>query len=147
MTTSKINNYFTKSPEKQPFKRKATTKSSTTVQSGQKIRPNGSTPPIKSPEKDTSSSPTDQDHPTDNPSNPSEEPLELPKALSQSSPTNSPQVSPSQSTINDNEQEPSSTVATEENINQSPRELQGTNKRNQPSARIEAHGSPVTCRC
>ena len=142
MTTSKINNYFTKSPEKQPFKRKATTKSSTTVQSGQKIRPNGSTPPIKSPEKDTSSSPKDQDHPKDTPSNSSEEPIELPKALSQSSPTNSPHVSPGQSTFNETEHESSPTVTTEENINQSPRELQGTNKRNQPSARLEAPTDP-----
>ena len=38
MTTSNINKYFTKSPEKQPFKRKAT-KSSATVQSGQKSDP------------------------------------------------------------------------------------------------------------
>jgi hypothetical protein len=84
MTTSKINNYFTKSPEKQPFKRKATTKSSTTVQSGQKIRPNGSTPPTKSPEKDTSSSPKVQDLPKDNSSNSSEDPTEFPKAQNQS---------------------------------------------------------------
>ena len=142
MTTSKINNYFTKSPEKQPFKRKATTKSSTTVQSGQKIRPNGSTPPIKSSEKDTSSSPKDQDHPKDNPSNSSEEPIKLPKALSQSSPTNSPHVSPGQSTFNETRHESSPTATTEENINQSPRELQGTNKRNQPSTRLEAPTDP-----
>ena len=53
MTATKINKLFTKSPEKQPFKRKATKTTVNLQTSGQKTRFNISTPPTKLPPTET----------------------------------------------------------------------------------------------
>ena len=61
MTSTKINKYFTKSPEKHPVKRKANKDNPHIQTSGQKSRLNGSTPPTKTPNEPTNESSPSQD--------------------------------------------------------------------------------------
>ena len=61
MTSTKINKYFTKSPEKHPVKRKANKDNPHIQTSGQKSRLNGSTPPTKTPNESTNESSPNQD--------------------------------------------------------------------------------------